>query len=118
MHIHTTPLVRVVSKVAATGLVVASASFGGAYAYRVGIHGGMFLAGITILFAVALELAKPLAITQAFQCFGEWRPVRGLFLSVLGVLAVAYSLTSELALMAGSRGDLAAQRASVTFQEL
>jgi hypothetical protein len=63
-----------------------------------------------ILFAVALEGIKPLAIVQAFQAFAMWAPIRGVTLAALGLVAVAYSVTSELALMAGSRGDLAAER--------
>jgi hypothetical protein len=65
---------------------------------------------LTVLFAVALEGIKPLAIVQAFQAFGTWAPVRGVALGALGLVAVAYSVTSELALMSSSRGDLAAER--------
>ena len=40
----------------------------------------------------------------------------GRIMLAVAVVAIAYSLTSELALMAGSRGDLAAKRASVVEQ--
>ena len=40
----------------------------------------------------------------------SWAPIRGTALAGLGVVAVAYSVTSELALMTASRGDLAAER--------
>ena len=40
----------------------------------------------------------------------SWAPIRGIALAGLGVVAVAYSVTSELALMSASRGDLAAER--------
>jgi hypothetical protein len=65
---------------------------------------------LTVVFAVALEGIKPLAIAQAFQSFASWAPIRGIALAGLGVVAVAYSVTSELALMSASRGDLAAER--------
>ena len=38
-------------------------------------------------------------------------PGKGLALLFLGLIAVAYSLTSELSLMSASRGDLTAERA-------
>jgi len=40
----------------------------------------------------------------------SWAPIRGTALAGLGVVADAYSVTSELALMSASRGDLAAER--------
>src|SRR6476646_9044670 len=118
MQQNSTPLIVVTAKVAATSIVIASAGFGAVYAARVGAHGGWTLAGLTILFAISLELSKPLAIQQAFRCLGQWQPVRALLLGLLGTLAIAYSLTAELALMASTRGDLQAQRASRVFTEL
>jgi hypothetical protein len=76
MQLSSTKLVPLVAKVAATGLCFASAAFGGVFAYTVGIHGGTLLAGVTILFAVCLELIKPLAIAGAFQHFKDWSPIR------------------------------------------
>jgi hypothetical protein len=96
--------------------VVASAGFGAVFGYRIGIEHSYLLAGLTVLFAVALEGIKPLAVSAAFQAFVSWQLVRGVSLGVLGIVAVAYSLTSELALTAASRGDLAAHRASEAFQ--
>lgn len=110
MTTHSTNIARVVASVACTGLVIASAGFGAAYAYSIGIQHGYVLAGLTITFAVALELIKPLAISGAFQAFGTWKIGRGLALSVLGLVAVAYSLQSELSLTAASRSDLVAKR--------
>ena len=71
MEISSTKLVSLIARVAATGLCLASAAFGGVYAYTVGIHGGILLAGITVLFAVCLELVKPLAIASAVQNFKD-----------------------------------------------
>jgi CHASE1-domain containing sensor protein len=42
--------------------------------------------------------------------------IRGVALSILAAVAIAYSLTSELALVASTRGDIAAKRASVIEQ--
>jgi hypothetical protein len=95
-------------------LVIASAGFGAIYAYRVGIQHSVALAALTVVFAVALEGIKPLAIAQAFQSFASWAPIRGIALAGLGIIAVAYSVTSELALMSASRGDLTAERLRVS----
>lgn len=111
MSIHTTKWTRVVALVGGTGLVIASSGFGAVYAYTVGIQHGIVLAGLTITFAVALELIKPLAVHGAFVAWGSWRTWgKALALSILGLVAVAYSLTAELALTASSRGDLVASR--------
>lgn len=118
MQHHTTNAPRVVAISCSTLLVVASAGFGAVFAYRIGIHGGILLAGLTITFAISLELLKPLAISAAFDAFRNWSLVRGLALALLGLFAVAYSLTSELALMASNRGDQTAERQAKVFGEL
>jgi hypothetical protein len=69
-----------------------------------------------VLMAVALEGAKPLAVAGAFAAFRSWAIVRGSGLSLLAVAAIAYSLTSELALIAGNRGDIAAKRGTIIAQ--
>ena len=111
MTTHSTNIARVVASVACTGLVIASAGFGAAYAYSIGIQHGYLLAGLTVTFAVALELIKPLAISGALQALGSWRTwPRAVALSILSLVAVVYSLTAELALTASSRSDLVAKR--------
>lgn len=57
-----------------------------------------------------------MAVASALSAFGSWSLIRGLALSLLAAVAIAYSLTSELALVAGTRGDLAAKRASAVEQ--
>src|SRR5215470_4994459 len=105
MSSYTTNASRVVSSIACCGLVIASAGFGAVYAFQIGIQHGIVLAGLTVLFAVALELAKPLAISEALKALGSWRTwPRAVALSILGLVAIVYSLTSELALTAASRG--------------
>jgi hypothetical protein len=83
---------------------------GGLLAYTVGIQHGPLLAGLTVLMAIALEGIKPLAVSSALASFRQLALVRGLLLMLLACVAIAYSLTAELSLVAGSRGDLAAKR--------
>jgi hypothetical protein len=111
MQAYTTNLVHSLVKVASSALVLSSIGFGAVFAFKASIHGGIILAGLAVLMAAALKAIKPLAIAQAFQAFGNWSLGRGLALLFLGLIAVAYSITSELSLMSASRGDLAAEQA-------
>ena len=92
MQADTTIAIRAVACCSAFGLVIASAGFGGVYAYRVGIEHSYLLAGLSVTFAVALELCKPLAIQAALEAFGRWNPIRGLLMALLGLIAITYSL--------------------------
>ena len=103
-------ITQTVACISAVGLVIASAGFGAVFAFTVGVQHGPLLAGLTIVMAIALELAKPLAVSASFTAFRSWSIVRGVALSVLAVVAIGYSLTAELQLVASSRGDLVAQR--------
>jgi hypothetical protein len=99
--------------IAAVGLALSSAGFGALFAWHSTIGHGPVMAALTVLFAIALEACKPLAVSSAFSAFRSWAVVRGLALSALATVAVAYSLTAELSLIAGSRGDLVAKREAV-----
>ena len=55
MTSHTTIAIRVVAVTSATGLVIASAGFGGVFAYKVGVQHSILLAGLTVLMALALR---------------------------------------------------------------
>jgi hypothetical protein len=117
VQIHTTNIISLTAKVAsltakvaATGLCLASAAFGAVFAASVGVKHSIALAVITVLFVVCLELVKPLALVAGFDAFKNWSPIRGLALGALALVAIAYSLTAELALTASSRSDLAASR--------
>ncbi len=101
---------RVVGVVCASGLVLASAGFGAVYAYRVGIEHSPLLAALSVLMALALEGVKPIAVSGAIAAYASWQVGRGVGLTVLGLVCITYSLTSELSLMATSRGDLVASR--------
>jgi hypothetical protein len=92
------------------GLVAASAGFGTVYAWKTGSAHGYLLGGLSVMFAVALEVAKPLAVQGFFSAARAWAFGQALCLAVLAVFAVAYSLTAELSLMAGIRSDVVAAR--------
>jgi hypothetical protein len=72
------------------------------------------MAGLMVVMAVGLELAKPLAVACAFAAFRSWALARGVALALLAIVAVAYSLTAELTLMSMARGDLVAERSAAT----
>lgn len=103
---------NLLARLAAVALVTASAGFGALYAWTYGIQHGTAFAALAVLMALGLECAKPLAIVTALRAFGSWRVGTGLAMLVLGTVAIAYSLTAELSLMAGARGDLIAERAA------
>lgn len=103
-----------IPKLAAASLITASAGLGAYYAWTSGAHHGPVLAMLLVLMAIGLELAKPFSIAAAFDAFRSWRFVQGAALVLLGLVAVTYSLTAELSLMAASRGDLVAERASLS----
>ncbi len=106
----TTRLHRIVINSSATALVSASAGFGAFYAWKTGNHHGAFVGGLSVLMALGLEGAKPFAIEGAFAALRSWSPIRATALTALGAVAVAYSLTAELSLMAATRADTSAQR--------
>ena len=106
----TTFVLRIIVSVCAFALVSASAGFSSVYAYRIGIEHSLLLAILTVLMALALEGIKPLAIASAFKAFASVHLIKGLVLAALGMVAVVYSLTSELALVSMTRGDLVAKR--------
>ncbi|MGE0629292.1 MAG: hypothetical protein AB7O43_15820 [Hyphomicrobiaceae bacterium] len=96
--------------IAAATLVISSAGFGALFGYRVGIEHGAIMAGLSVGFAIALDICKPIALAGALQLIFRLDIIRGAALALLAIVAIAYSLTAELSLMAGARGDLAAQR--------
>ena len=96
----------------AFGLVLASAGLGGVYAWTTGSHHGPALGGLMVVMAVALEVAKPMALASAFTAFRSWAIARGVGLALMAAVAITYSLSAELSLMAGARGDVVAERQS------
>ena len=103
-------LAPLLSKLAAASLVTASAGLGAYYAWSVGIEHETVLGLLFVLFAIGLEIAKPLAVLATFKAVGTWQLVRGGLLGILAMVAIAYSLSAELTLVAGTRGDVVAER--------
>jgi len=108
---------QITSTIAATSaalLTVASAGFGCYFAWTQGAHHGPVLATCAVAMALGLELSKAFAVEATFTCFRTLAIGRGLAMLALAVVAICYSLTAELSLMATTRGDAAAQRAKVS----
>jgi hypothetical protein len=105
-----TNLTSLLANTAASSLVIASAGFGAVYAWTTGGEHGVIFGALFVLMAVSLEIAKPLAVATSLTSFRSWSPVRGGTLLLLAAVAMAYSLTSELTLMSGARGDMVAER--------
>lgn len=103
-------LTTTIASIAAGGLILSSAGFGAVFAWTSGAEHGPLLASLMVVMAVALELAKPLAVSSAFSAFRSWAIFRGVALALLALVAIVYSLSAELSLVAGSRGDLVAKR--------
>jgi hypothetical protein len=107
---------RIIAGLCPAGLVLSSAGFAAMYAWQSSRPHGLMLAVDAVVFAIASEGAKPLAVAGALRAFGCWRIVRGMGLAALAVAAICFSLTSELALIGTTRGDLAAERAAILAQ--
>lgn len=103
-----------IATTAAALLMIASAGFGTVFAYTQGVHHGPTLAAFAVAMALGLELAKPFAIEGVFSCLRAWAIGRALAMALLGFVAISFSLTAELSLMATTRGDAAAERAKVS----
>ncbi len=93
------------SRAAACALVAASAGFGALYAWNTGSAHGFVLGGLSVLFAVGLEVCKPLALRNAIAALTQFNPIRATALAILAATAISYSLTAELSLWAALRAD-------------
>jgi hypothetical protein len=96
---------------AAVLLVVASAGFGMLFAWTTTSKQSELLGVLSVAMALGCELSKPFAIASAFSQLSRFRIVTAAALTVVGLLAVAFSLQSELTFMSMTRGDLVAMRA-------
>lgn len=110
---HNSSLARTAATTSAAGLVVASAGFGCVFAWQSGSQHGILLGSLSVLMALALEMCKPLAFASMVTAFTNCKFGRGLALGVLAAVAITYSLSAELSLIATSRGDVVAQRSVV-----
>lgn len=112
LHPAGSKLAQTIASISAAGLVFASAGLGALYAWGSGSQHGTSMAALSVTMAIGLELSEPLAVASAFTAFCRLAVVRGSALTLLAIVGIAYSLTSELSLTATSRGDLIAQRAA------
>ena len=105
---------KLLANLAAISLVTASAGFGCWYSWSTNIGHGPVLAALAVVGVLGLELAKPIALAGALEAASAWRLGRALALGTLAAVAVLYSLTSELSLIARSRADASGQRAATS----
>ncbi len=96
--------------IASVMAITASVGFTGYFSYRVGLEHSLLLAILSATFAVSLDLMKPLAVHSALRSLTSFQFVKGLLCLLLALVAIIYSLTSEISLMSTSRGDLIAKR--------
>lgn len=108
---HSTRTTRLLVSLAAVLLVAASAGFGMLFAWTTASKHSDLLGVLSVAMALGLELSKPFAISSAFTSLRQWRVITAAALILVGLLAVAYSLQSELSFMSTVRGDLVAERA-------
>src|SRR5689334_21107582 len=109
---HNSNIVLGAAKLSAYSLIFASCGFAAAFAWKIGSQHSFILGVVTVLFAVALDCIKPLSIGAAFQAFAASSIVRGILLIVLGCVAVLYSLSAEISLIATNRTDIVAERSN------
>lgn len=100
----------IATQASATLLITSSAGFGAHYAWTTGSLHGPILGALTVAMALGLELAKPFAIEGVLSAARRFALGRALVLTILAVVAVTYSLTAELSLMASTRQDRASER--------
>ncbi len=93
-----------------TLLIGASAALGTYFGFQTGSHHHALLGLIFGGAALGGELLKPFAVAAALDALRRLDILRGVACLAVGLVCVVYSLASELALSAGSRGDLAASR--------
>ncbi len=109
---HSNRASRLLVSAAAALLVLASCGFGVTFAWQTGSRHDPVLGIISVAMALGLEISKPFAIDAAVRSLRRWRIFTAAALTLVGLLAVAFSLQAELTFMSISRGDLVAERAS------
>jgi hypothetical protein len=82
------PLAPILTKFAASALIIASAGFGAYYAGSLGAEQGTLLAILSVAMAIGLELAKPFSVAAAFEAFRSSRICQGFAVALLGIVAI------------------------------
>jgi hypothetical protein len=114
-HSDNSPLGRLTSSILSTGavlLVAASSALGAYFGFTVGAHQHVLIGIVFALAALGGEIVKPFAISEALSALMGFNVVRFAACALLGVVCIVYSLSAELSLAAGGRGDIVAQRTS------
>ncbi len=112
---HGTRTARWLVSSAAVLLVAASGGFGCYFAWHVGTAQHDTVLGVLgVAMALGTELCKPFAISSAFTALRQFRTITAAALTVVGLLAIGYSLQAELTFMSMTRSDLVAERASIS----
>ena len=102
----------VIASISSIMAITASVGFTGYFSFKIGIEHSIFLATLSVMFAVSLDLMKPLALHSAFNFLTSLHFIKGLLCLTLAFVAVIYSLTSGISLLSMTRGDLIAKRES------
>ena len=100
---------RTLAIASASLLVIASTGFGAVYAWGVGSSHGPLLGCLTVALALGLEAAKPLAIDGTITALRTLAIGRAVALLALGLVAVSYSITAEISLLAALKGQRATE---------
>lgn len=101
---------KVSAVIAAALLIIASAGFAAYFTWTLNQHEWWPLIAFAVAFALGLELAKPLAVNAIGVALRSWRLGQAAILSLFVLVAVAYSLTASLQLMARTRSDGVSER--------
>jgi hypothetical protein len=104
------------SRILLTGallLVGASAALGSYFGYVIGSQQHMLLGLVFAGAALGGEIVKPYAVSEVVHALSRFNVVRAVACLALAAVCVVYSITAELSLAAGTRGDLAASRQAV-----
>ena len=80
------------------------------FAWQVGSKRDAVLGALSVAMALGLELSNPFAISSAFASLRQWRVITAASLTLVGLLAVGYSLQAELTFMSMARSDLYTKR--------
>ncbi len=98
-----------IARIGALLMIGASATLGTVFAFKLGAAFGLVTAIAMAAMALGGEILKPIAVEAAFA-HGLRRPLRMLTCLLVAGVALAYSFAAEIAVSAGGRDDLVAQR--------
>src|SRR5262249_25083816 len=83
LQVRSSQITSALAHVSACSLVAASAGFGSLFAFQQGSEHGPLMAILSLVFALGLELAKPIALVGALSAFRSFAIGRGAALMLL-----------------------------------